>query len=100
MSILLKKFAFWFVLFSILICFINLSGNDDKNILIFITNPINQYLLSWLTDVNTNPNRTHFFKPLLYLLHLTFWGLLGLTIDILIMKVRKLIKNKINNKKL
>jgi hypothetical protein len=83
-----KKFTFWFLLFSLLICLVNMSGNDDKNILIFLTNPINLYLNSWLTKINTNPDTTYIFNPLIYLLHLTFWGILGIAIDLLIRKVK------------
>ncbi|PZT54744.1 hypothetical protein [Paenibacillus silvae] len=81
-----KKLTFWFVLFSLLICFNNLSGNDDKNILIYLTNPFNPFLNKWLTGINTNPETTYLFRPLIYGLHLLFWTGLGLIIDKLIKK--------------
>ncbi|WP_342555639.1 hypothetical protein [Paenibacillus sp. FSL R7-0652] len=83
---LFKKLTFWFVLFSLLVCFNNLSGNDDKNILIYLTNPMNSLLNGWLTHINTNPETTYLFKPLICGLHLLFWTGLGLVIDTLIKK--------------
>ncbi|MGQ8874429.1 hypothetical protein [Paenibacillus sp. TSA_86.1] len=81
-----KKLTFWFVLFSLLVCFNNLSGNDDKNILIYLTNPFNPLLNRPLTDINMNPETTYLFKPLIYGFHLLFWTGLGLIIDFLIKK--------------
>lgn len=78
---LLKKFFFWFVLFSLIIIFINASGNDDKNLLIYLTNPLNSLFDRWLTNINTNPDTSSFFQPIIYLLHMLFWGALGHAID-------------------
>ncbi|NMO98181.1 hypothetical protein [Paenibacillus lemnae] len=89
MPLIFKKFTFWFVLFSLFICLMNLSGQDDKNILVFLTNPINLYLEGWLTRMNTNPDTTDIFKPIVYLLHLLFWAILGIAIDSLIKIVEK-----------
>lgn len=86
---ILKRFAFWFCLFSLLICFFNFSGNDDKNLLIFFTNPINLLLVDWLTDINTNPDTTKFFQPLIYVFHLLFWIGLGIVIDQLIRRRKR-----------
>ncbi len=81
-----KRLTFWLVLFSLLVCFNNLTGNDDKNILIYLTNPFNPLLNRWLTDINMNPETTYLFKPLICGLHLLFWTALGLIIDKLIKK--------------
>lgn len=89
MTVLLKKFSFWLILFSILVCLFNLSGSDDKNLLIFITNPINFFLVDWVTNINTNPDTTFLFKPIVYLLHIAFWGILGLLIDLIGVRVIK-----------
>lgn len=86
---IMKRFAFWFCLLSLMICFFNFSGNDDKNLLIFLTNPINLLLVEWLTDINTNPETTKFFQPLIYLFHLLFWIVLGVVIDLLIKSIKK-----------
>lgn len=93
----LKYFTFWFVLFSLIVCLINLSGNDEKNILIFLTNPIHIFLEKWLTSINTNSETSHFFRPIIYLLHLVFWGVIGLTIDGLIVKIKNTKKMEGNN---
>lgn len=87
MTIFLKKFSFWLILFSILICLFNLSGNDDYNILIFFTNPITLLLADWVTNINTNPDTTYLFRPIIYLSHLVFWGLVGLLIDLIRVRV-------------
>ncbi|SEM04707.1 hypothetical protein SAMN04488688_10884 [Paenibacillus sp. cl141a] len=89
MILIMKRFAFWFCLLSLLICFFNFSGNDDKNLLIFLTNPINLLLVEWLTDINTNPDTSKFFQPLIYLFHLLFWIVLGFVIDLLIKSIKK-----------
>jgi len=77
MTVLFKKFSFWLLLFSIVICLFNLSGNDDYNILIFFT----------------NPDTTFLFKPIIYLSHIAFWGLVGLLIDFIRVRVSKKSKN-------
>lgn len=99
MTTLMKKFTFWLCIFSLLICFLNLSGNDDKNILIFLTNPINMLLVDWLTDINTNPDTTQLFKPLIYVLHLAFWILLGLVIDWLVKRKKKINDHQFRDEK-
>jgi len=89
MTPIMKRSVFWFCLLSLVICFFNFSGSDDKNLLIFLTNPINLLLVDWLTDINTNPDTTIFFKPLIYSLHLLFWVVLGIAIDVFIKSIKK-----------
>lgn len=86
---LLKTSIFWCILFSLAVCLINVSGNDDKNILIFLTNPISLSLVKWLTTINLNPETTMLFRPLIYLLHLLFWGGLGWLLDTLARKIKR-----------
>lgn len=90
MTLFAKKFTFWFCICSLFICLNNFLGNDDKNILIFLTNPINLLLNDWLTNINTDPDRTQFFKPIIYILHLSFWIILGIVIDVSVRRIKKL----------
>lgn len=88
MPIFIRKFTFWFCILSLIVCVINFTGNDDKNILIFLTNPLNWILNDWLTKINMDFNTTQFFKPLLYILHLLFWVGLGLIFDGIIRNIK------------
>ena len=85
---LLKKFSFWFTLFSLFVVLFNLLGYDDKNILLFLTSPP-----FWVTE-------THWFVvnfihpseiplPFLYIITVLFWFLFGAFLDFLIKKLRK-----------
>lgn len=93
MMTIIKRFSFWFIILSILICFFNLSGSDDYNLIIFITNPISWFFENWLTKINTNPDTTVWFRPILYLLHIAFWAILGHLIDFIRVRVRNNRKN-------
>jgi len=72
-----------------------MSGYDDYNIIIFITNPINWLNIKWLTRINVNPDTTYLFLPLLYLQHIAFWAILGHLVDLIRVRVRNKRKNDI-----
>lgn len=86
--ILLKKFSFWFTLFSLFVVLFNLLGYDDKNILLFLTSPP-----FWVTE--THWFVVNFIHPseiplsFLYFISVLFWFLFGLSLDFLIKKLRK-----------
>jgi hypothetical protein len=77
---LIKFFNFWLVLFALGICLFNLSGYDDKNLLLFLTSPI----LMALEDYSSFFRRYISDQMLIwvfYLLNVFFWCCIGLTID-------------------
>ena len=76
-------FSFWFTLFALSICLFNLTGADDKNLLLYITNPI----LWFLEDFSPFLKRfisDQMLSWLFYFLSLFFWCCIGLLIDTLI----------------
>src|SRR5690554_616443 len=75
-----KLFSFWLTIFAFGICFVNMTGYDDKNLLLFLTSPP----LLFLDDYSSFLKR--FFSELtliwiFYLLHVWFWCCIGLVTD-------------------
>jgi hypothetical protein len=82
----IKKVSFWFLIVSLMICLFNLSGHDDKNLLLGYTSPLLLWLNPWLTR-NTIENEL--IEQLLpYGLHLFSWLFAGILIDRLISLVK------------
>ncbi|OLS33430.1 hypothetical protein BTR25_25935 [Bacillus sp. MRMR6] len=88
---LYRRFSFWLPILSIFICFFNLLGFDDKNLLLFITSPP-----FWLTE--THWFVVNFMHPseiplgIIYVLAILFWFLIGMILD----KIIKIFLNKGN----
>lgn len=80
-----KKFSLWMTLFAVLVVLYNITGNDDKNILLFITSPPN-----WITEFY----RIRFPFLYYYLMNIIFWFLFGFVIDFGIAKLKKHNKNR------
>lgn len=85
---LFKFFSFWLTLFALSICLFNLTGYDDKNLLLFITSPILWFLEGY----------SSFFKRfishqslmwLFYFLNVYFWCCIGLFIDSIVHASKK-----------
>jgi hypothetical protein len=76
---MLKRWTFWCLLFSVLIVTCNLAGLDDKNLLIFLTNPLN-----WILE--NEPQWRSVTPYLIHVSHLVFWGALGWGIDLVVRK--------------
>jgi len=70
------------------ICLFNYLGYDDKNIIIFLSNPLNTITEGWVSDFNSKNNKSAYYFAL-YSTHLLFWLAAGVLIDIVISKVRK-----------
>lgn len=83
-----KKFYFWLSMVYLLVIFLNLIGVDDKNILLFFTNPF-----GWIAETHwfvvnfTHPSNIPLFA--FYIIGLLIWFLAGLLIDKLIRKFKK-----------
>ncbi|KJD43026.1 hypothetical protein [Paenibacillus terrae] len=90
---IIKKVSFWIPILSLIICMCNLSGNDDKNILLFLTSPFLLWLNPWLTDLHYSMANEILNKFILYGIHFFSWLLIGLLIDWLISKYKVKIKS-------
>jgi hypothetical protein len=71
---MLKRWTFWFACFSFAVIMFNLAGLDDKNLLIFLTNP-----LAWILE--NQPEWRSVTRNLIHVSHLAFWTALGWAID-------------------
>ena len=86
MKKLIKKFLFWFVLIGIIINIYNLTGNDDKNIILIGLNPL-------LNLIEGNRTIREFIKSngffLWNILSMLSFILYGLSLDFIIHKKSK-----------
>lgn len=80
---LMKSFRFWLVLISFVAIIVNISGNDDYNILLAITSP-----LVWIYESSHFLRKTDIPIAVVYLTTLAFWYLVGFILDRLLQKLR------------
>lgn len=84
---MLKRLAFWMPLAYLLVGLLNLSGEDDKNILLFITSPP-----FWLAEFSWAGQR--FMQSaasktgVIIVVTLVFWCLVGMLIDWVIRRTK------------
>ncbi|ASA25315.1 hypothetical protein [Paenibacillus donghaensis] len=83
-----NTFSLWLSIFSLLVCLFNFSGMDDKNLLLFFTNPLLLLLNPVVTRLLDTMNSEALQLLLLYITHLAFWLCLGLLIDLLRRRAR------------
>lgn len=83
-----NPFSLWLSTFSLLVCLFNFSGMDDKNLLLFFTNPLLLLLNPVVTRLLDTMNSEALQLLLLYITHLAFWLCLGLLIDLLRRRAR------------
>ncbi|CAM4422852.1 Permease [Paenibacillus typhae] len=81
MKVTLKKLSFWLPVLSLFVCFYNLSGADDKNLLLFLTSPLLLWFNPQLTDLHYSMNSERAFLFVLYGIHFFSWLIFGLIID-------------------
>lgn len=81
---LMKSFRFWLVLISFFVIIINISGNDDYNMLLAIFSP-----LVWLYESSLFVRKADISITVVYLTTLAFWYLVGFILDRLLQKLRK-----------
>lgn len=81
---LMKSFRFWLVLIPFFVIVINISGNDDYNILLAIFSP-----LVWLYESSLFVRKADIPMTVVYLTTLAFWYLVGFILDRLLQKLRK-----------
>ncbi|MGF7048091.1 putative membrane protein [Paenibacillus sp. DS2015] len=82
--IIFKKYSFWLFILSLSICLFNLYGDDDKNLLLFLTSPLLLWLNPWLTTLHYSLDMELLWLIVLYGIHLFSWLFIGLLIDWLI----------------
>ncbi|OMG45933.1 hypothetical protein BK140_29720 [Paenibacillus macerans] len=80
----MKSFRFWIVLIPFFVIVINISGNDDYNILLAIFSP-----LVWLYESSLFVRKADIPMTVVYLTTLAFWYLVGFILDRLLQKLRK-----------
>ena len=76
-----KTVRFWLLLLSLMVVFINLIGQDDKNLLLFFTSPVSMFLEEYMNP--DLPIGVH------YLFHIGFWIFFGWLIDFLISRFKR-----------
>lgn len=85
---LMKRLGLWLPILSVAVCMINLSGQDDKNLLLFLTGPLLLWLNPQLTDLHYTMDNELLFQFILYGIHFFFWLGFGLLFDWLIARRR------------
>ena len=83
-----RKFSFWLPLLSLAICMVNLSGEDDKNLLLFLTSPVLIWLNPQLTDLNYSMENELQFQLIEYAIHFFSWLVFALLFDWLLARRR------------
>lgn len=79
----MKSGTVWFTLFATVICILNISGFDDKNILLFLTSPPFWLLeTAWFSSHIIHP--TSLPQSVLYMMTVSFWFILGRLFDRLV----------------
>ena len=91
MKKIFKSFTFWFIIISFLIILINLTGNDEKNILLIGLNPILAFNVYFKNLIGVIENNEPNFNT--YIIHLITFIIYGGLIDIVIHGFNYIIKN-------
>ncbi len=79
----MKSWTLWLTLLATAICILNISGLDDKNILLFLSSPPFWLLETpWFSSHIIHP--TSLPQSALYIMTVSFWFILGKLFDRLI----------------
>jgi len=76
-----KGFGFWLPVLSFAVCLHHLLGYDDKNLLLFLTNPLLLMLNPQLTHLHDSMSSELLWQWVLYGIHFCSWLLLGMLVD-------------------
>lgn len=74
----MKKFSFWLSIFGLLVCLLNATGKDDKNLLLYFTSPH----LMLIEEYNIGRQLDGIF--IIYIINIVGWFIIGLVIDLII----------------
>ncbi|GIP23824.1 hypothetical protein [Paenibacillus sp. J22TS3] len=91
---ILKRITTWCLIGSIAICVHHSLGYDSKSLLLFLTCPVLPGLNGWITDLNMNPASTSYVKPLEYVIHISFWLVAGVLLDMALTRFMKAVRSK------
>ncbi|WNS43874.1 hypothetical protein [Paenibacillus sp. MMS20-IR301] len=83
-----KKLSLWLPVLSLAVCLINYSGNDDKNLLLFLTSPVLLWLNPQLTDMSYAMDNERLSYLILYAIHFSTWLLFGILFDWIVSRRR------------
>ncbi|WP_405115808.1 hypothetical protein MHH28_13815 [Paenibacillus sp. FSL K6-1217] len=76
-----KKLSFWLPVLSVLVCLYNLSGEDDKNLLLFLTSPLLLIFNPELTRLHYAMGNEQAFQFILYGIHFVSWLAFALIVE-------------------
>jgi predicted PurR-regulated permease PerM len=77
---LLKHASFWLTLLALCVCVFNLSGFDDKNLLLYITGPPLWFLEDYSSFIRRFVS-AQLMMSLFCVVHVLFWCCVGMAID-------------------
>jgi hypothetical protein len=86
---MLKKFKFWLTLFAIVVCLNNLVGNDDKNLILFLTSPHLMFLEDFSPVFRKTFPNENIYWGFYYVINIAGWFLIGWIIDFIVSQVKK-----------
>ncbi|MGF7046747.1 hypothetical protein J2T13_001245 [Paenibacillus sp. DS2015] len=79
----MRSFRFWLILISVLVIIVNISGNDDYNILLTLISP-----LVWIYESFGFARKVNIPLTIVYLTDLGFWYFIGFFLDRWIIKIK------------
>lgn len=93
----MKKFSFWLTILSILVCLVNVTGMDDKNLLLFFSSPHLLLLEDYSRYLREIGNETTQLL-ILYFINIVGWFLIGWLIDTVTSKIKHNLVSKFTAK--
>lgn len=85
---MIRTFKFWLTVLAIIVCVLNITGVDDKNILLFLTSPPMALMeTQWFVKYVIHPGDVPIW--LIYILTIGFWFMVGVLLDLFIKNLFK-----------
>lgn len=88
---IIKSFRFWFALISVIIIIQNVSGWDDKNLLLYFTTPPLLIMNEWFSFQMDFGEST---MLIFYICNFVSWFLCGFLLDLLLKRIVARIKTR------
>lgn len=92
MKRILKSFTFWLALISIFTIIYNISGNDDKNLIFGLSNPLLSLKIVYIESIRpilVNDDSNASGTVFLYIVHFLMYVVTGLILDFIKNKLKK-----------